>query len=714
MSTFNQNSGTAVPTLINSSATILTANAVSSNALTVRQFGTGNVFSAQTTTGSTALFVGADGNVGVGTTGPVYQLSVATGLGATATPTVQILDTVGPKSLSVVTNASSGVYNAMVATGDPLLVGGVGSTVNTGVLTLAPWSAGSVGARIGGSSNIFGIYSNATTFYSNAVSPATVMTVVNGRVGVGTTNPSQLLDIYGGANTALRIRSSAVGSTRNVGISLENSNSTTPAGIYMDGADKMAFYTFGSARMAIDFNGNVGIGTTSPGNLLVVQGSGAAGRSEFGGDFIELGAGRTSDGSSYIDFHSAEATYPDYALRIIRFGGANAATQILHRGTGEISYVTVDAGDHAWYTSNAEKMRLTSAGRLGIGTTDPKGTFNVLSGNAGYPDTTGSGSSNVAARIQSGSICLDFGSIGGTNPFWIQNHLNTNNATNYPILLNPNGGNVGVGTTNPEATLGVGARVGPMYNAIGGPVAVFGVSPSNPTTAGTGTIGGTLYVNGTGAYARNTGGSIAIGGRGADFGGGQQHMTFARIQGVQDNGTDGYAGTFVVEVQYNGTLYERMRINSGGTCYIYSLAGTGNRAVYSDASGALTNTSSDQRLKSNVFNITYGLDTVSKLRPVFYNWSNVETRGSQVEIGFIAQEIQQYIPEVIGENSDGMLSLDYSKLTAVLTKAIQELSAENTALRTKFAAMEQSLATATANVSSLEARLAALESKLAA
>ena len=69
MSTFNQGVP-AVPTLINSSATILTANAVSSNALTVRQFGTGNVFSAQTTTGSTALFVGANGNIGIGTTNP--------------------------------------------------------------------------------------------------------------------------------------------------------------------------------------------------------------------------------------------------------------------------------------------------------------------------------------------------------------------------------------------------------------------------------------------------------------------------------------------------------------------------------------------------------------------------------------------------------------------------------------------------------------------
>jgi hypothetical protein len=165
--------------------------------LSVQQLGTGNVATFRTTTGATALFVNAAGNVGIGTANPSYQFSVATGLGATATPTVQIADTVGPKSLSVIPNASSGVYNAMVATGDTLVVAGAGTTVNTGVLTLAPWSGSSVGARIGGSSNIFGIYSNATTFYSNAVSPATVMTVTNGRVGIGTTSPGTALHVAG-------------------------------------------------------------------------------------------------------------------------------------------------------------------------------------------------------------------------------------------------------------------------------------------------------------------------------------------------------------------------------------------------------------------------------------------------------------------------------------------------------------------------------------
>lgn len=105
------------------------------------------------------------------------------------------------------------------------------------------------------------------------------------------------------------------------------------------------------------------------------------------------------------------------------------------------------------------------------------------------------------------------------------------------------------------------------------------------------------------------------------------------------------------------------------------LVGTGNRAVYSDANGILTNTSSDATLKTNVQNIGYGVETVKAMRPVSYNWIDTDKRGAQLEIGFIAQEMQEVVPEVIGSNSDGTLSLDYPKLVAVLTKAIQEQQA---------------------------------------
>jgi hypothetical protein len=120
-----------------------------------------------------------------------------------------------------------------------------------------------------------------------------------------------------------------------------------------------------------------------------------------------------------------------------------------------------------------------------------------------------------------------------------------------------------------------------------------------------------------------------------------------------------------------------------GTLATDTLGGSGNRAVYSDGGGTLTNSSSDVTLKTNIQNINYGLDSILSLRPVSYNWIE-EKRGLQKEIGFIAQEVQAHIPEVIGINSDETLSLDYPKLTAVLTKAIKEQQEMINQLRTEI------------------------------
>jgi len=98
--------------------------------------------------------------------------------------------------------------------------------------------------------------------------------------------------------------------------------------------------------------------------------------------------------------------------------------------------------------------------------------------------------------------------------------------------------------------------------------------------------------------------------------------------------------------------------------------------VNATAAGELTVSTSDITLKKNIENTTYGLDVVMALRPVTYNWIPEDKLGAQKELGFIAQEVQELIPEVIGTNYDGKLSLDYSKIVAVLTKAIQDQQAQ--------------------------------------
>ena len=121
-----------------------------------------------------------------------------------------------------------------------------------------------------------------------------------------------------------------------------------------------------------------------------------------------------------------------------------------------------------------------------------------------------------------------------------------------------------------------------------------------------------------------------------------------------------------------------------------------------DASGYIIRTPSDERLKTDVQPISYGLDTVNSFRPVSYNWNEPEKYGSGRSIGLIAQEVGELVPEAVsaGGDEDKILSLDYQKLVPVLTKAIQELSQENTTLK-------QSLETATAQLQSIEQRLAA-------
>ena len=81
---------------------------------------------------------------------------------------------------------------------------------------------------------------------------------------------------------------------------------------------------------------------------------------------IELGSGRTGNGSSYIDI-IGDATYTDYGLRIIRNNaGANASSELKHRGTGQLALVTQDGAALTLKTNNTERMRVTSAGNVGI------------------------------------------------------------------------------------------------------------------------------------------------------------------------------------------------------------------------------------------------------------------------------------------------------------------------------------------------------------
>ena len=102
-----------------------------------------------------------------------------------------------------------------------------------------------------------------------------------------------------------------------------------------------------------------------------------------------------------------------------------------------------------------------------------------------------------------------------------------------------------------------------------------------------------------------------------------------------------------------------------------------------DQSGAF-NDASDERIKKDIEDINYGLDIVKALKPRKYK---MKLNDSE-QIGFIAQEVESLIPEVVdtGETPDGeeQKGMSYGHLTAVLTKAIQEQQEQIEALQAEI------------------------------
>jgi hypothetical protein len=99
-----------------------------------------------------------------------------------------------------------------------------------------------------------------------------------------------------------------------------------------------------------------------------------------------------------------------------------------------------------------------------------------------------------------------------------------------------------------------------------------------------------------------------------------------------------------------------------------SLTGTlnGTTAVFSGDVTAY----SDVRVKTNINTISNALDKVLSLRGVTYNRIDDESKAEK--IGIIAQELQEILPQVINVQENGMLSVAYGNITAVLIEAIKE------------------------------------------
>jgi len=109
-------------------------------------------------------------------------------------------------------------------------------------------------------------------------------------------------------------------------------------------------------------------------------------------------------------------------------------------------------------------------------------------------------------------------------------------------------------------------------------------------------------------------------------------------------------------------------------------SGTGAIATFTDGNsetsctvdGASFSCSSDERLKKNFEVVVGALEGILQLNPVKYIWNNEDETALQ-KIGFKAQEVQPLFPELIGQTSNGMLTMNYAGLTPLLAAAIKDV-----------------------------------------
>tara|TARA_R100001463_G_C3540144_1_gene222340 strand:- start:1688 stop:3250 length:1563 start_codon:yes stop_codon:yes gene_type:complete len=172
-----------------------------------------------------------------------------------------------------------------------------------------------------------------------------------------------------------------------------------------------------------------------------------------------------------------------------------------------------------------------------------------------------------------------------------------------------------------------------------------------------------------------TGGNVAIGGTGGyqklSVEGGNIYMsTGNQITWSNGNATIGESSYNLQFSTYSGSaVIERMRIESDGDVHCDA-----DVIAFSSTIG------SDRRLKKNIVDIKYGLNDVLKLRGVEFDW-NRKNYDKKHDVGFIAQEVQKVIPELVKRvsglnNKDSFLTVDYAKLVPVLVESIKELKQE--------------------------------------
>ena len=396
-----------------------------------------------------------------------------------------------------------------------------------------------------------------------------------------------------------------------------------------------------------------------------------------------------SSSGRFKDLHLGGTAHTGLNIHLQDSGTTRGKIELNASDTDDLDIKAVSLGSNMkFFTVDTERMRIDSSGRVGIGTSLPSRELEV----------TGSGNVyiKVTAPTANDSAGIELANTGAT--WLIQNDDTSSAALTFDRagserMRIDSSGNVGIGTSSPNATL-----------------QVEGTDDANNLIVGHNSTDFAVYTDSTVGEIRLK----AEDGSGSNF---SKYMTFythpsgsaatermriasdgSVLVGTTSNRPDESNDTGMAlypngkKYAYSTTDFGVFNTNSTGKKFYFRINSSEKGSISFNTNSVSYTTTSDYRLKENAVDITDGITRVKQLDPKRFNFIG----DSTIVDGFIAHEAATVVPEAVTGEKDAVdedgnpdyQGIDQAKLVPLLTAALQEAITKIEDLEARVATLE--------------------------